>query len=405
MRKQRNTEKGAILPLFAILLPALVGALGLAVDTGSMYDETRRMQTAADAAAIAAAQELRVLNFSGYQTAAVTDASLNGYAPDADIDVEINRPPTTGPRSGNSAFVEVLIRREAPTYFMGIFVDHGASLTARAVAGVEPADSCIYALNPDEADSFDAGGSSHVQLDDCGIYVNSDHDAAAVATGSSNVSAASISVVGGSEGTGFYPEPFTGVPAQVDPLAEFEPPPWGTCDYTKQIIISEAATLDPGVYCGGLVATAQSNVTFNPGVYVIMGGGLTGHGGAHLAGDEVTFVFTEQNGKPYDGIWLNAGVSTDLNAPTIGPWKGILFYQDPEVTSSRNSILSGTASMELSGVIYFPTTEIQFSGTFGGQGQDIMVIADKVQFDGNSTFHKLGDEFIPNVLKFARVVE
>ena len=137
----------------------------------------------------------------------------------------------------------------------------------------------------------------------------------------------------------------------------------------------------------------------------MMGGGLTGHGGAHLQGEEVTFVFTEKTGNPYDGVWLNAGVTADLSAPTSGIWKGILFYQDPEVTSTRNSILSGTASMELAGVVYFPTTEILFSGTFGGQGQDIMVIADKVEFDGNSTFHKLGDEFIPNVLKFARVVE
>jgi Flp pilus assembly protein TadG len=44
MYSKRNREKGAIIPLFAIILPALIGALGLAVDTGSMYDETRRMQ-------------------------------------------------------------------------------------------------------------------------------------------------------------------------------------------------------------------------------------------------------------------------------------------------------------------------------------------------------------------------
>lgn len=408
MNAKRNREKGAIIPLFAVILPAIVGALGLAVDTGSMYDETRRMQTAADAAAIAAAQEMRVLNFDGYKTAAISDATLNGYEPDDEVTIEINRPPSTGPRSGDSRFVEVFIRREAPTYFMGIFVDKGASLTARAVAGVEPADSCVYVLNPDDADSFDASGSSRVLLEDCAIYVNSDSSDAAVADGSSIVDAVSINVVGGYDGSGFYPEPFTGVPAQADPLAEFEAPPFGDCDYPKQIILTEAVTLDPGVYCGGLVVNATANVTFNPGVYVMMGGGITGHGGAHLQGEEVTFVFTEKTGKPYDGIWLNAGVTADLSAPTSGIWKGILFYQDPDVTpkgTAVKSILSGNASMELAGVVYFPTTEILFSGTFGGQGQDIMVIADKVEFDGNSTFHKLGEEFIPNVLKFARVVE
>ena len=255
MYSKRNREKGAIIPLFAIILPALIGALGLAVDTGSMYDETRRMQTAADAAAIAAAQEMRILNFDGYQNAAISDATLNGYGPDEDITVEVYRPPSTGPRSGDSRFVEVFIRREAPTYFMGIFVDHGAALTARAVAGVEPADSCVYVLNPDDADSFDASGSSHVQLDDCAIYVNSDSSGAAITSGSATVDAVSVNVVGGYDGSGFYPEPFTGVPVQADPLADFEAPPYGACDHPKQIIINEAVTLDPGVYCGGLVTT------------------------------------------------------------------------------------------------------------------------------------------------------
>lgn len=407
MKQNRNRQSGAIIPLFAVILPAIIGALGLAVDTGAMFDENRRMQSAADAAAIAAAQEIRSLNFSGYESAALEDAALNGYPAGDDVEVEINRPPSVGPRSGDNRFVEVYIRRATPSYFMSMFVAAPRTLVARAVAGAEPAEACIYALNPTAQASFDASGSSHIVLDDCAIQVNSSHAAAAIADGSSQVEAVTINVTGGYDGAGFFPEPFGGVPPLADPLAEFEPSWSTTCDEPKQLHINGNTTVDPGVYCGGFLITSTGDVTFNPGVYVIMGGGIDAHGGAHLEGNGVTFVLTEKSGKKYDGVFINGGVSADLSAPTSGMWKGILFYQDPNVsgTGKTASYFTGTGSLDLAGVIYFPTTEVEFSGTFGGQGQEVMIIGDTVHFDGNAAFHKIGEDFIPNVLKFARVVE
>jgi hypothetical protein len=406
MKHNRKSQRGAIIPLFAVILPALVGALGLAVDTGAMFDENRRMQTAADAAAIAAAQEMRTSNFTGFESAALEDAALNGYPDGDEIDVEVNRPPTTGPRAGDGRFVEVFVRRPAPSYFMSLFTAEPRTLTARAVAGVEPANACVYALNPSEEASFDASGSSHVLLEDCAIQVNSAHASAAVADGSAQVEAVSINVTGDYEGAGFFPQPFTGVPVQADPLAEFEPPAWSTsCDEPKQVMITSSTTLDPGTYCGGFLITSTGVVTFNPGVYIIKGGGFTAHGGARVEGSGVTFVLTEGAGKPYSGVFINGGVTVTLSAPTSGYWKGILWYQDPDISSNVASDFTGTGALDMKGVVYFPTTELNFSGTFVGHGQELMVIGDTVHFDGNSIFHKLGDDFIPNALTFARVVE
>ena len=54
----RKRERGQILMLAALLLPVLLGMAGMAVDIGSYASDRRALQNAADAVALAAAQEL-----------------------------------------------------------------------------------------------------------------------------------------------------------------------------------------------------------------------------------------------------------------------------------------------------------------------------------------------------------
>ena len=55
---QSSPRKGAILLVVALCLFALVGVVALVVDGGQMFDERRRCQAAADAAALAAAEQI-----------------------------------------------------------------------------------------------------------------------------------------------------------------------------------------------------------------------------------------------------------------------------------------------------------------------------------------------------------
>ena len=50
-------ERGQVLVMTAFCMACLLGALGLAVDCGVLFNARRQMQTAADAAAMAAATE------------------------------------------------------------------------------------------------------------------------------------------------------------------------------------------------------------------------------------------------------------------------------------------------------------------------------------------------------------
>lgn len=59
-RGRGRGDRGAFVPLFAVLIVVLLVFLAFAVDIGAAYNERRQDQTAADAAALAAAQQLSV---------------------------------------------------------------------------------------------------------------------------------------------------------------------------------------------------------------------------------------------------------------------------------------------------------------------------------------------------------
>jgi len=406
LSRRRQSERGVIVPLLAVILPALIGALGLAVDTGAMYELDRRLQTAADAAAIAASQEVRLSNSDYAKTAALSDAALNGFDhTQDDIDIDVNRPPVAGPRAGDHGYVEVLVSQPSPLFFMGMFVASEYTVTARAVSGLEPGDACVMALNYSETRAVNAVGNIDVNLVGCAMYVNSDHSQAARTTGGASVNADSINIVGDYSGGGFSPSPSTGAVSLDDPfVSKAMPDASASCDHTAKMVQGEE-TLDPGVYCDGLTFNANADATLNPGTYIIKGGGITVNGGAVINGSGITFYNTEGSGQPYDAVTVNGGTTMVLAAPTSGTYKGMLFMQDRSVSSTKVNKFNGNANVQFSGVLYFPTTPVEFSGNFESDSNNLTVVADTIDFKGTVDFKTLNDDYRPPELSYARLVE
>src|SRR5438067_11828301 len=99
-----NKQSGQVLIGVAFALVVLTGFAGLAIDMGTLRYQKRLQQTAADAAAIAGAQNL---NFaSGVSAGAQAASSQNGFADSTGgsgcptavgcITVTINNPPLSG---------------------------------------------------------------------------------------------------------------------------------------------------------------------------------------------------------------------------------------------------------------------------------------------------------------------
>ena len=167
---RRRGQRGQIILLVAVTIPMLLGFAGLAVDAGLLWTTKRHMQTATDAAAIAAATSFR--NNGSYASAGSDLASLNGFTHGSNgVAVTVNSPPVKGAYASVTNYVEVIISQPMPLYFMRILGLSSALVSTRAVAISASSDYCITTLDPSASGAF---SNDNAVSATCGIMVNSD---------------------------------------------------------------------------------------------------------------------------------------------------------------------------------------------------------------------------------------
>jgi uncharacterized membrane protein len=121
LRRFLKHDRGAVAVVFAAALPALVGLAALAVDIGSVYLTSRKLQGAADLAAMAAARDIDHADAAADATvaanaigASVTTKVVTGvYSPDPAVAPGDRFQPAAG--SPNAA--QVTLTAGAPLYF------------------------------------------------------------------------------------------------------------------------------------------------------------------------------------------------------------------------------------------------------------------------------------------------
>src|SRR5260221_6738235 len=72
----RTAQSGQVMVLVCLAVITIMGLIGLAADVGSFQQQKQLLQTAADSAALAAAQEL---NYGDSVAAAKADSARNGF--------------------------------------------------------------------------------------------------------------------------------------------------------------------------------------------------------------------------------------------------------------------------------------------------------------------------------------
>ena len=377
----------------AIGLIALCAVAGLAGDIGYFFDYRRRMQTGADAAAMAGAEQLRRAGTPNMTSAAQAAAATDGFTDGTDgTQVAVHNPPLSGYYAGNPSYVEAIITQSRPTIFMGILGFRSARVSTRAVAGFQNSPSCVYALSPTGTGLATNGGGSSLSAA-CGIVVNSSA-AGALDAGAGTVFGTSVAITGTYSGTCNTTDSLgcrTGVPPEPDPLAQRAAPQFSGCDFgtsNSPMKINGGATLNPGVYCGGIAITSGAVVTFQPGVYILDGGGLSVGGQSTIQGTGVTFYNTAGGKYSYAPVSMAGGTLGFLSAPTSGPMEGMLFFQDRTITpksGQSSNVISGSSNLNFQGTFYFPTTDLTFAG--GGQVATdyTILVARTIAVSGNTT--------------------
>ncbi len=429
-RRSNGEQSGYVLITVTLSIVVLLGLTGLAVDLSYLEHVKRRMQTAADAGAQAGAQEiarsaaaspctdatshLKIVN------AALNDSSLNGFTQgQSSVDITVNCPPASGYYAGNDSAVEVIVTQtNQPQFFMQIVNSNRATVAARAVGHLGSGQGCLIALGdgaaPQDRTGITISGGANLNIG-CAVYDNSADPSKAICTnGGGTINASSIGVVGGTTGcstAGLNPGPTTGLLPLPNPLAELAPPTFNSCGTGSsdggvtysgsgsavKISTAAAVTLNPGVYCGGIsISNSGANVTFKPGTYIIGGGGLSISTGT-VSGNGVFFYDTGTGGTAsiagetaYGPVTITGG-TVSLSAPTSGTYSGILFYSDPNIQPKLNGSdytnnIAGNSNSTFNGVIYFPWSEVDFTGTSGGTASNVAIVAWTMKLAGTASF-------------------
>jgi hypothetical protein len=159
------------------------------------------------------------------------------------------------------------------------------------------------------------------------------------------------------------PDPYKNLPAPTIP---------NNCTNGNQTAMS------PGKYCNGL--SINGTKTMAPGVYVISGGTLKINANANISGSGVMFYLT--GGAT---VQMNGNATVNLSAATSGPYAGVLWFGDRTQAYAVQQI-NGNSTSSMTGAIYFPSQEVDFQGNFSGANGCMQIVADTINYTGNSTF-------------------
>ncbi len=362
-------DRGQTTALVALTLIVLLAFASLASDLGLFQNERRKMQSAADSAAMAGEQEIVAGYADEVVTAAKNDAALNGYTDGAaQVSVAVNNPPLSGPHTGDSNAVEVIVSRVEPTMLLKLVGIRSLTISARGVAVAGNAPYCILALNSSATGAISLFGAALLRT--CAIVDNSNAANAFSIFGLALWHASSIGIVGSYDFDLLpfvSPRPVTGIAPVKDPLARLQAPAVGSaCDHTNYTLgLVSIDTISPGVYCGGITVSGAALLHLRSGTYILRGGGLNILGAAVMTGAGVTFYLTGDSTYPYAGVNILGATVNSLTAPTSGSLQGILFFQDRTISAATaaanpNTIV-GAALARYEGTFYFPTTRLNYT--------------------------------------------
>ena len=368
--------------MFALGLPLAAVAGGFSIETTYWFYRDLKLQAAADASAFAAAIEKRAgADLLKVESVARLAAEDNGFNPVRDV-ILVNSPPTTGEFQHSDA-VEVVLTSTAQRFFTALFMSSDVGIKARSVARYTTAqNACVLALSPSASRAADFSGAADLNLSGCSVMANSMAADAINVQGSATLSTDCLISVGGVQVNSSVtmaqcPSPIVDAPPVADPFSDVPAPePSGVCKSAPPNPTG-SYTLSPGRYCRGMSISGAGNL--DPGIYYV-DGDFSISANSSLSGSGVTLYITG-SGR----VTMNGNATVDLQAPTSGPYAGMLFFGDRANGSGGTNRFNGTAGSSMTGAIYFAAQAIEYSGNFSGVNGCTQVVGRTVQWSGRAS--------------------
>jgi Flp pilus assembly protein TadG len=357
IKKLRKNQEGSVAVLVGIMLPFLIGFLGLALDVGNLVVVKTQMQNAVDAAVCAGCLQLAVPIPTG-QAQATTEANsiltANNFSPaNATVTFTID----TGRNPGSSPYPEIncSLTNNVPTYFMNVLGIPTWPLTANAKAILKssaPFNDTIFSKG-----SLTINGSETITGS---VYTNNNLNL----NGSETITGAAVGVAGvsinGSESLGSTKTgPGNNITSNGSAnlgTESYNATTVSMPDYTSQILATPNLT------------TYNTSQTFN--------GSTNASGNIYVNGN-----VTINGSLDYTGTILATGTITVNGSSTITGSNQIFLYS---TSNSGSAItLNGSESFATGGaslVVYAPNGTVT---TNGSQTLNGVIVGNQVNINGS----------------------
>lgn len=392
-----------------ILVPVMVGFVGMAIDMGYMAWAGQQLQICADASALAGAYW--VWSDVEEARAAAARIALLNRAADAFMQLDLNTANTSdgdivvgrfdrdtqtfNHESATPNAVKVTARRTGSSLNGPVDLLFGPALNVSTVNMQRTAiamigggtGSGLLVLDEHGDAALSVSGNASLDVNDGSIQVNSDSDSGAKIWGSVTIDADELNVCGDCDTKIDLPFPIHPDSSPVeDPLLFLPAPTWDTADNLGSVTGSPTITISPGYYAGGIDVTG-GHLTMLPGIYILGGAGIRIRGNAGLTAEGVMLYLISP------GCFDLAGTGDLVLSPPdpdIHTFPGAATYEGVTVFQARDNFtpanLTGTSGViwDLEGTYYFPAAQVDIGGTSDIQCGN-QLIANRVSVSGTGT--------------------
>ncbi|HUG14821.1 MAG TPA: pilus assembly protein TadG-related protein [Thermomicrobiales bacterium] len=407
----RRRTAGQSLVLFALFGFVLVGFMALAIDGGFILAERRQVQSAADAAALAAARSVLDLRPLQVNPSGQTYGAANSRAGST---VDINWPPLSGPHTGDPFYVEAIVSQPVQQFFVGALYSGDWSVTARAVAGVEPIVRPYALLALRDCASGGTGiyinGSGSVDVHTGSIMSNCNiarSGQSSVVTAGGTIDAAGTIDPGSlwSAGAGYHQRPVVNDPvieSGIVPPSRDAAKTVGNVTTSAQLQLAvtniqpngrcpggATCVMEPGYYGGNLNVDVHGTLQMKPGIYYF-GDSFTlttTSDNAVVQGLGVLLYITDSAAfTPSNAAIHLAAAPTSLYSPN--GLDGMVMW----IANCTPFMMMANGSFTLEGVLYAPCSQVRLYGSPGSNG--VQVIVGNLELSGGGSFDILYTDYI-----------
>jgi hypothetical protein len=352
----RRSERGTIALKFAFAGPAVI-LLGVGgIDLMAVHTAKARLQSIADAAALAGAPAL-ALATDGSAARERADAFVRGQmgewaeAPAYEASYEILD------RGGQRA-IRVLLRGHRTSFFANMLPPGGWNFVGDATAstaGLTPL--CVLISGSNGVKLLNIRDSSQMKAPACLVHSNRD-----ILVEGGNITAASVQAVTTAGGS-ISPSASTGAAPIDDPFADLDlerDPALGVVCSAMELanrvkVSSGVHYVQAGRHCGGIEAYGAARVVLAPGEHFFLQGALVVKEDARLEGEDVVLFFDTASKFDFTDRAL-----VSLDGRKTGPYAGIVMGAMRD--NRQDFVISADHVESLLGVIYVPSARLIVDG-------------------------------------------